>query len=83
MADEDRTFDPTTVSANLAQQQGLGVGAREIRQEQDAHGASGPLDPERTEPFDQSLDPTTGSDRPSEADFSGQEPGDVKDADRA
>ena len=42
MADpEDRTFDPSTPEANRAAQQGLGVGARELRAQADPTPAEG------------------------------------------
>lgn len=80
MAEEDRTFSPSTVQANRARTQGLGVGQEEIDRQLDPDRDTYATDPQRTEPFDQSLDPTTNSDRPSQADFSGQEPGDVRDS---
>src|ERR1700761_1412802 len=78
MADEDRSFAPKTVQANRARTQGLGVGQEEMNLQRDPDRETFATDPQRTEPFDQSLDPTTNSDRPMAADFSGQEPGDVR-----
>lgn len=77
MADEDRSFAPSTVSSNRAQTQGLGVGQEEMDKQQAPDGQAQATDPQRTEPFDQSLDPTTNADRPAQADFAGQEPEDA------
>jgi hypothetical protein len=78
--EEERTFAPNTVSSNRGQMQGLGAGRREMDAQQAPDRQQQAMDPQRTEPFDQSLDPTTNADRPSEADFSGQEPGDAQGA---
>jgi hypothetical protein len=75
MADENRSFAPTTVSANRGQMQGLGVGQEEIDKQLSPDRGAYATDPQRTEPFDESLDPTTNADRPSQADFSGQDVG--------
>ena len=76
MADEEeRSFAPNTVSSNRAQVQGLGAGRQEVDRQQAPNREAHATSPQRNEPFDQSLDPTTNADRPSEADFSGQEPG--------
>src|SRR4051812_29757833 len=83
MADEDSTFQPTTTQANRSQVQGLGAGQREMDQQLSPDRGTYATEPQRTEPFDQSLDPTTNSDRPSQADFSGQEPGDLAEEDRS
>jgi hypothetical protein len=53
MADQDRTFSTSTVEANRAAQQGLGVGQRELDAERDpGEDLSAATDPERTEAFD-------------------------------
>jgi hypothetical protein len=78
MADEDRTFAPTTPGANRAQMQGLGVGAEEMDKQQAPNRDSYAASPQRTEPFDQSLEGATNGDHPTAADFTGQEPGDVQ-----
>ncbi len=39
MAQDPRSFSPTTVEANVTRQQGNGVGARELAAQQDADGA--------------------------------------------
>lgn len=84
MADqEDRSFQPNTVSSNRGQMQGLGAGREEMDKQQAPDRGTHATSPQRTEPFDQSLDPTTNADRPSQADFSGQEPGEADGADRA
>jgi hypothetical protein len=75
MADNDRSFAPNTVSSNRAQMQGLGVGQQELNKQRVANPDLYATDPERTEPFDESLDPTTNADRPSQADFAGQDVG--------
>ena len=78
MADKKRSFATDAVSANRAQTQGLGLGQEELNAQKVADQDLHAIDPQRTEPFDQSLDRTTNADRPSEADFSGQEPGDIR-----
>lgn len=78
MADKKPSFATDAVSANRAQTQGLGVGQEELSQQRVADQDLHAIDPQRTEPFDRSLDGATNADRPSEADFSGQEPGDVR-----
>jgi len=75
MADENRSFDPEAAAANRAPRQGLGMGQREIDEQRSPNRAASATDPERTEPFDQGLDPTTNADRPSQADVSGQDVG--------
>jgi hypothetical protein len=75
MADEDRSFAPSSVQTNRAEHQGLGVGQRELNAQRGADRNTFATDPERTEPFDETLDPTTNADRPSQADFSGQDVG--------
>lgn len=77
MPEEDRSFAPSTVQANRARAQGLGVGQEELNAQKDEDRNIHAADPERTEPYDQSLPRTTNADRPGEADFSGQEPGDA------
>jgi hypothetical protein len=78
MADEeDRSSAQNTVSANRAQSQGLGLGQRELNEQRVANPELSATDPDRPEPFDESLDRTTNADRPAEADFAGQEPGDT------
>jgi hypothetical protein len=83
MADEDRTFQTSTTAANRAQHQGLGVGQREMDKQLSPNPDEYATDPQRTEPFDQTLDPTTNADRPSQADFAGQEPGDLAEEARS
>lgn len=79
MADEeDRSSAQRTVSANRAQSQGLGLGQRELNSQRVANPDLIATDPGRPEPFDESLDRTTNADRPAQADFSGQEPGEVQ-----
>lgn len=79
MADEeDRSSAQKTVSANRAQSQGLGLGQRELDSQRVANPDLIATDPGRPEPFDDSLERTTNADRPAQADFSGQEPGDVQ-----
>jgi hypothetical protein len=75
MADENRSFSPSTVSSNRAEQQGLGVGQEEMDKQLSPSREAYATDPQRTEPFDESLDPTTNADRPSQADFTGQDVG--------
>jgi hypothetical protein len=77
MADEKRSSRQDAVSANRAQAQGQGVGQEQLNAQRVADQDLHAIDPQRPEPFDQSLDRTTNADRPSEADFSGQEPGEV------
>lgn len=69
MADEDRSFDPRQTETNRSREQGGGMGARELNQQRDPNRHETATAPDRTEPFDTSLDPTTNADRPSEADF--------------
>jgi len=78
MANEKRGSAPDAVSATRAQTQGLGVGQEELDAQRVADQDLQAIDPQRTEPFDQSLDGATNADRPGGADFSGQEPGDVR-----
>ena len=79
MADEeDRSSAQRTVSANRAQEQGLGLGQRELNSQRVANPDLIATDPGRPEPFDESLERTTNADRPAQADFSGQEPGEVQ-----
>ena len=75
MADENRSFAPSTASSNRAQQQGLGVGQEEMDKQLSPSRETYATAPQRTEPFDESLDPTTNADRPSQADCSGQDVG--------
>lgn len=82
MADEDRTFETKTSAANRGQMQGLGAGRKEMDKQLSPGRRQHAPDPQRTEPFDQSLDPTTNADRPSETDFAGQGPADRQPADR-
>jgi hypothetical protein len=76
MADEDKTFETKTSAANRGQMQGLGAGREEMDKQLSPSRRQRATDPQRTEPFDESLDPTTNADRPSQADFAGQEPAD-------
>lgn len=78
MADEKRSSTQDAISANRAQAQGQGVGQKQLNAQRVADQDLHAIDPQRPEPFDQSLDRTTNADRPSEADFSGQEPGDIR-----
>lgn len=78
MANQKRGSAPDAVSANRAQTQGLGVGQEELNAQRVADQDLHAIDPQRSEPFDRSLERTTNADRPSEADFSGQEPGDAR-----
>jgi len=78
MPDEDRSFDPDTVSSNRAERQGLGLGQAELNLQRAAGRRQSATDPERLEPFDESLDRATNADRPSQADFAGQD-GDVRE----
>ena len=69
MADEERSFASNTVSSNRAQQQGLGLGQREMDRQQSPNRDAAATAPQRAEPFDQTLERTTNADRPGEANF--------------
>lgn len=62
MAQEDRTFRTSTPAANRAETQGLGVGQREMDAQRSPSREQHATDPRRTEPFDQSLEATSGDD---------------------
>ena len=62
MAEDDRTFRTSTPAANRGQMQGLGVGRKEMDAQQNASRDEYATDPQRTEPFDQSLQPPSGDD---------------------
>ena len=61
MADEDRSFDPRQTETNRSREQGGGMGARELNQQRDPNRHETATAPDRTEPFDTSLDPTTNA----------------------
>jgi len=63
MAEDDRTFRTSTPAANRAETQGLGVGHREMDAQQSPSRDQHATDPQRLEPFDRSLDATSGDDR--------------------
>jgi hypothetical protein len=52
MAEDDRTFHTSTPQANRAEQQGLGVGQKELNAQRVAQSDQQATDPERLEPFD-------------------------------
>jgi hypothetical protein len=52
MADEDRTFTPSTVSANRTQMQGGGVGQEEMNLQRSPNRGQGATEPDRTEGWD-------------------------------
>ena len=52
MAEDDRTFRTSTPAANRAEQQGLGVGQRELEAAREPSGEQHAIDPQRLEPFD-------------------------------
>ncbi|HEV7384444.1 MAG TPA: hypothetical protein VGN89_06160 [Phenylobacterium sp.] len=56
MADETRSFLPNEVEANRARQQGLGVGQKELDAQRDPNPDEYAVDPQRTEPFDTTLE---------------------------
>lgn len=62
MAEDDRTFRTSTPAANRGQMQGLGVGQKEIDAQLSPSRDEYATDPQRTEPFDQSLQPPSGDD---------------------
>ena len=62
MAEDDRTFRTSTPAANRAEQQGLGVGQKEMDAQQAPNRDQQATDPQRLEPLDN--DPAgTGDDR--------------------
>ena len=70
MADEEnRSFAPSQTETNRSRMQGGGVGATELNQQRDADGREAATSADRTDAFDQDLDPSTNADRPSQADF--------------
>ncbi|MDX9996548.1 MAG: hypothetical protein WCY15_13585 [Phenylobacterium sp.] len=52
MADEDRTFSPSTVSANRTQMQGGGVGQKEMNLQRSPNRAQTATEEDRTEGWD-------------------------------
>lgn len=52
MADEDRTFSPSTVSANRTQMQGGGVGQEEMNLQRSPNRGQGATEADRTEGWD-------------------------------
>src|SRR5579884_1633827 len=52
MADNDRTFSTSTPEANRAEQQGLGVGQKELNAQRTANPDHQATEPGRTAPFD-------------------------------
>jgi len=62
MAEDDRTFRTSTPAANRGQMQGLGVGQKEINAQLSPSRDEHATDPQRTEPFDQSLESPKGDD---------------------
>jgi hypothetical protein len=60
MADEERSFIPSTPQANRAAEQGLGVGRKEMDAQRDPSRERRATDPARTEPFDTDLEPGRG-----------------------
>lgn len=52
MADEDRTFSPSTVSSNRTQMQGGGVGQEEMNLQRSPNRGQGATEPDRTEGWD-------------------------------
>lgn len=63
MAENDRTFHTSTPAANRGQTQGLGVGQKEMDAQLNENRDQYATDPQRTEPFDRSLEPPSGDDR--------------------
>jgi hypothetical protein len=62
MAEDDRTFRTSTPAANRGQMQGLGVGQKEIDAQLSPSRDERATDPQRTEPFEQGLEPPKGDD---------------------
>ena len=60
MAEDDRTFRTSTPAANRAEQQGLGVGQREMDAQGSPNREQTATDPQRLEPFDTDGGPTSG-----------------------
>jgi hypothetical protein len=56
MAEDDSTYFPSTAEANRARMQGLGVGQKEMDKQRDPNRDQHAIDPERTEPFDTTLE---------------------------
>lgn len=76
MADEDRTFTPSTVSSNRTQMQGGGVGQEEMNLQQSPNRGQGATEADRTEGWDN--DPA-GSDRNAPASAFSEAGGDDAD----
>jgi hypothetical protein len=65
MAQDDRTFQTSTPAANRAEAQGLGVGQKEMDAQRAPNREQHTIDPQRTEPFEQTQQATSGDDRGS------------------
>jgi hypothetical protein len=76
MADEEeRSFSPSTTQVNRGRMQGLGVGQTEIDGQRDPTRQEHANNPQRLEPYHDEIHEATNSDRPSQADFTGQDVG--------
>jgi hypothetical protein len=74
MAEDPSTYQPSTTEVNRARVQGNGVGQQDIDMQQDPDRGTHATEAQNTEGWDN--DPASpGSDRPSQADFSGQDVG--------
>jgi len=64
MAEDDRTFRTSTPQANRAEQQGLGVGQKEMDAQGSPNRDQQATDPQRLEPFDDDAAGTPGQAEP-------------------
>lgn len=80
MAEDPRTYQSSTVQANRAQIQGLGVGQKDMNAQQSATREEHATDPQNTEGWDNDP-PNQATDRPGQADFSGQDVGERRSFD--
>ncbi|RAK57114.1 hypothetical protein [Phenylobacterium deserti] len=75
MAEDPRTYQPSTTEVNRARVQGNGVGQQDMDMQQDPDRDTYATEPQNTAGWDNDP-PNQGTDRPSQADFSGQDVGD-------
>jgi hypothetical protein len=77
MAEDPSTYQPSTTEVNRARAQGNGVGQQDMDMQVDPDRVTDATEPQRTQGWDNDP-PSLGEDRPSEADFSGQDVGESR-----
>jgi hypothetical protein len=77
MAEDPRTYQTSTVQANRAQMQGLGVGQKDMDMQREPNREEHATDPQNTEGWDNDP-PNQATDRPSQADFADQDMGEER-----